>query len=125
MPQPVRVRPRWRCCGAQDFGFLETLWETIVRRSVERPEGSYTVRLLDGGVDAAARKVAEEAVEVVMAAKDDAVVETAGRSTANRDQSAMAGEFADLLYHALVLMAERGLQPAQVMAVLRERHHPT
>jgi phosphoribosyl-ATP pyrophosphohydrolase/phosphoribosyl-AMP cyclohydrolase len=105
--------------ATQGFTWLETLWATIASRAHERPEGSYTARLLDGGVDAVARKVAEEATEVVLAAKDDAVAE---RSAAPRDRDPLAGEVADLLYHLLVLCAERGLAPGDVIAVLRDRH---
>jgi phosphoribosyl-AMP cyclohydrolase / phosphoribosyl-ATP pyrophosphohydrolase len=105
----------------QDFAWLETLWSTIQARATERPEGSYTAQLLSGGVDAPARKVAEEATEVVMAAKDDATAEsTGGDRSATRD--ALAGEVADLVYHALVLLKERGLAPSAVIDVLRTRH---
>ena len=56
-----------------------------------------------------------------MAAKDDAAAEAAGRDrTATRE--ALAGEAADLVYHALVLLAERGLDPSAVLGRLRERH---
>jgi phosphoribosyl-ATP pyrophosphohydrolase/phosphoribosyl-AMP cyclohydrolase len=103
----------------QDFAWLEELWATIAERARTRPEGSYTSRLLAGGVDAVARKVAEEAMEVVMAAKDDAVAE---RSGTPRPRAELAGELADLLYHALVLCAERGLEPSAVMDTLRSRH---
>ena len=105
----------------QGFAWLETLWATIASRATERPAGSYTASLLDGGVDAVGRKVTEEATEVLLAAKDDATAEAAGtdRST-TRD--ALAGETADLLYHALVLLAERGLPPAAVIETLRGRH---
>ena len=103
----------------QGFAWLETLWATIGERARTRPPGSYTARLLDGGVDAVARKVSEEATEVVMAAKDDAYAEV---SDAPRPREAMAGEVADLLFHTLVLCAERGLSPAQVIEVLRRRH---
>lgn len=106
----------------QGFAWLETLWATVVDRQRTRPVGSYTARLLDGGVDAVARKVAEEAIEVVLAAKDDAA--SAGDAAGPRDQAALAGEVADLLYHVLVLLAERGLTAADVMAVLRSRHEP-
>jgi phosphoribosyl-ATP pyrophosphohydrolase/phosphoribosyl-AMP cyclohydrolase len=105
--------------AAQGFAWLETLWATIAERAGTRPEGSYTSRLLDGGVDAVARKVAEEAVEVLMAAKDDAVAEGSGTP---RPRAELAGEMADLLYHALVLLAERGLPPGEVIAALRSRH---
>ena len=105
----------------QGFAWLETLWSTIVERAADRPAGSYTARLLDGGVDAAGRKVTEEATEVLIAAKDDAAREAAGAD--RRDtREALAGETADLLYHTLVLLAERGLDPAAALAVLRARH---
>jgi phosphoribosyl-AMP cyclohydrolase / phosphoribosyl-ATP pyrophosphohydrolase len=104
----------------QGFGWLETLWSVIEERAAARPAGSYTARLLERGVDGPARKVAEEAVEVLMAAKDDRVAEAAGAS--DRDQAPLAGEMADLLYHVLVLAAERDLQPSRVIEVLRERH---
>jgi phosphoribosyl-ATP pyrophosphohydrolase/phosphoribosyl-AMP cyclohydrolase len=105
----------------QGFAWLETLWQTIAQRASVRPPGSYTARLLEAGVDGPARKVAEEAIEVLMAAKDDAALEDSGGA---RDESraALAGEAADLLYHALVLLAERGLAPAAVIGQLRERH---
>ena len=86
-----------------------------------RPAGSYTARLLAAGVDGAARKVTEEATEVLMAAKDDAVAEAAG-SDRTALRHALAGEAADLLYHALVLLAERGLPPSAVLDRLRDRH---
>ena len=56
-----------------------------------------------------------------MAAKDDAVA-SADRRAAARD--ALTGEVADLLYHTLVLLRERGLPPSAVIARLRERHKP-
>jgi phosphoribosyl-ATP pyrophosphohydrolase/phosphoribosyl-AMP cyclohydrolase len=104
----------------QGFAWLETLWMTIQARAVERPEGSYTARLVTGGVDAAGRKVTEEATEVLIAAKDDAAAEGA-RSDRRATREALAGEAADLLYHALVLLAERSLPPAAVLQVLQAR----
>jgi phosphoribosyl-ATP pyrophosphohydrolase/phosphoribosyl-AMP cyclohydrolase len=103
----------------QGFEWLETLWSTLAARATADPASSYTARLLAGGVDLPARKVAEEATEVLMAAKDDAVA-TAELRGATRD--ALTGEVADLLYHTLVLMLERELPPAAVIARLRERH---
>ncbi|MEO5918837.1 MAG: bifunctional phosphoribosyl-AMP cyclohydrolase/phosphoribosyl-ATP diphosphatase HisIE [Candidatus Limnocylindrales bacterium] len=104
----------------QGFAWLETLWQTLDDRRRDLPEGSYTTSLLAGGVDAAARKVVEEATEVLMAAKDDATAEAA---LGNRKATAgaIAEEMADLLYHALVLLAERGVPPAAVIEVLRSR----
>jgi phosphoribosyl-ATP pyrophosphohydrolase/phosphoribosyl-AMP cyclohydrolase len=109
--------------GTQGFAWLETLWTTIAARAADRPEGSYTAGLLAGGVDTAARKVTEEATEVLMAAKDDAAAELAGsdRSTARQ---ALADETADLLYHTLVLLAERNLDATAAIDTLRDRHKP-
>jgi phosphoribosyl-ATP pyrophosphohydrolase/phosphoribosyl-AMP cyclohydrolase len=107
--------------GVQGLAWLETLWATIAARAAERPSGSYTTSLLDAGVNAVGRKVAEEATEVLLAAKDDAAAEGAGADrVATRD--ALAGEAADLLYHALVLLAERDVAPSAVIGVLRDRH---
>jgi phosphoribosyl-AMP cyclohydrolase / phosphoribosyl-ATP pyrophosphohydrolase len=102
--------------ATQGFAWLETLWSTIAGRAAKRPAGSYTASLLDSGVDAVGRKLTEEATEVLIAAKDDA----AGSSDSTR--AALAGEAADLLYHALVLLAERGLPPSSVIEALRARH---
>jgi phosphoribosyl-ATP pyrophosphohydrolase/phosphoribosyl-AMP cyclohydrolase len=105
----------------QGFAWLETLWTTIATRAADRPEGSYTARLLAGGVDATVRKVTEEATEVLMAAKDDAAAERAGADrTATR--AALAGETADLLYHALVVLAERDVEAAAAIETLQARH---
>ncbi len=133
----------------QGFASLETLWTTIIeRRGAADPTASYTARLLAGGVDACARKVTEEATEVLLAARDDAEAErswpVAGaaadgeagangvpqRAAANGPatdarraaiRAALAGEVADLVYHLLVLCAERGLEPAEVIGVLESR----
>lgn len=108
---------------AQGFAWLEELWATIASRAAVRPAGSYTTTLLDAGVDAAGRKVTEEATEVLLAAKDDATAEAAGGDRA-ATRTALAGEAADLLYHAFVLLAERGVDAATVIETLRERHRP-
>ncbi len=100
----------------QGLAWLETLWATIASRAASRPAGSYTTSLLDGGVDAVGRKVTEEATELLLAAKDDAMAPT--EST----RAALAGEAADLLYHALVLLAERRVPPSEVVATLQRRH---
>lgn len=104
----------------QGFSVLETLWTTISERSTIRPEGSYTAGLLAGGVDAVARKVTEEATEMLLAARDDAEAERAGADR-TRTRDALASEAADLLYHALVLLAERGLEPRAALDVLAGR----
>ncbi len=98
---------------AQGFAFLEELWATIAARAVDRPAGSYTAELLEGGVDLVGRKLLEEAGEVLLAAKDHA----AGAA----DGEELAAEAADLLYHLLVLLAERSLPPRAMIGVLAER----
>ncbi len=106
--------------GGQGFAWLESLWATIADRASARPSGSYTTRLLEGGVDLAGRKVTEEATEVLLAAKND---ESAGAAGADQTdtRALLAGEAGDLAYHLLVLLAERGLEPAAVIEVLRRR----
>ena len=107
----------------QGFEWLERLWGTIVeRRSSADPERSHTARLLAGGVDACSRKVTEEATEVLLAARDHAEAERGSRADPAATRAALAGEAADLLYHLLVLCAERGLEPREVLEVLRARH---
>ncbi len=94
------------------FGVLNGLWQTIHDRAEMRPQGSYTVSLLEGGVEAAGRKVVEEAVEVLLAAKDHAV---------GGDPNRVSEEAADLVYHLLVLLAQRGVDLESVMKVLENR----
>ena len=95
----------------QGFASLEGLWDTISQRARDLPDGSYTADLIRSGVDGPARKVAEEATEVVLAAKDEA--------TGGPDR--IAEEAADLVYHLLVLLAERGTSPGDVLATLASR----
>ncbi len=87
---------------------LSALMAVVAERKAHPDAGSYTNRLLDGGVLKVAKKVGEEAVEVALAA-------------AAEDDDALAGEIADLLYHVVVLMAARGLDPSEVEMKLRER----
>jgi len=101
---------------SQGFDWLESLWATIADRAATRPAGSYTVELIDGGVDRVGRKVTEEATEVLLAAKDDAAGSSADR------RAALAAESADLVYHLLVLLVERDLPPSDLIAELRRRH---
>ena len=107
--------------SSQGFGWLEMLWSTIDSRATERPPGSYTAELLDGGVDAVGRKVSEEATEVLIAAKDDATAELNSADRAGT-RAALAGEAADQFFHLLVALRERQVTPSAVIDVLRERH---
>lgn len=94
------------------FADLDSLWATISSRADERPDGSYTTRLLDDP-DLAVRKVTEEATEVLMAARDH----RRGEATDVR----LAEEMADLIYHLLVIAAERQISPGLVLDELRNR----
>ncbi len=99
------------CFADAPADFMLELDALIVQRQRERPDASYTSKLLDAGVRRIAQKVGEEGVEVALAA----VVE---------DDAALLGEAADLLYHLAVLLRARGLGFAQAVAELRQRHHP-
>lgn len=87
---------------------LERLYSVIESRKGGDPESSYTARLLSQGTPEIARKVGEEAVETITAA------------LAAEDQHIIA-ESADLLYHLLVLWAEKGISPEDVWAELLSR----
>ena len=97
----------------EGFYWLEQLWAVIASRAAELPPGSYTTRLLEGGVNVSSRKLVEEAAEVLIASKDHAH----GESSARR----VSEEMADLFYHLLVLAAERRIAPSQMIEVLEER----
>ena len=87
---------------------LDRLYEIVVERRDQRPEGSYVVSLLDGGWESIAAKVREESEEVVIAARDEG-------------DEALANEIADLLFHVWVMMASRGVEPAAVYDELSRR----
>ncbi len=91
------------------LAFLSRLERVIADRDRTRPEGSYTAVLLAGGPPAAARKVAEEALETAFAA---------GFETAAR----VAEEAADLIYHLLVLLRARKISLDDVLRRLAARH---
>lgn len=92
-----------------DEGFIRELQEVIRKRKSERPEGSYTVKLFDKGVNKIAQKVGEEAVETVIEA------------VAHNDP-AMIYEASDLIYHLLVLLVDRGLSISDLEKELVKRH---
>ena len=96
--------------ASEEFGFgamVERLAGTIAERHREMPEESYTAGLIRSGPERVAQKVGEEAVEVVVAALTD---------------ERLAEETADLVYHLLVLLEERGVGIESVAGVLRDRH---
>ena len=87
------------------------LFDTILKRQQQAsPESSYVAKLLSEGIDRVARKVGEEATEVVIAAK-------------NADRDEIAQEVADLWFHTFILLAQQGMTPEQVWEELRRRRH--
>jgi len=99
----------WSEENQQKFGFLSTL-EAIIKDRKENPdERSYTSSLFAKGINKVAQKVGEEAVEVVIEAKD------------NNDELFLS-ESADLLYHYLILLRAKGYELNDVVKVLEERH---
>jgi phosphoribosyl-ATP pyrophosphohydrolase/phosphoribosyl-AMP cyclohydrolase len=118
----VRARPQGPVCHLgtpscfatappPTHAFLAELERLIEARRRERPAGSYTTTLFEGGVRRIAQKVGEEGVETALAA----VVE---------DDEALLGEAADLVYHLIVLLSARGLALGDVVARLAARHAP-
>lgn len=106
----TRVTPGGEVEHTPDDGghALERLAARIDRRAERRPEGSYTVRLLDHGPAKIAQKVGEEAVEVVVA-------------SLAQDDARLVEESADLLYHLLVLLRARRVPLADVWRELEKR----
>jgi phosphoribosyl-ATP pyrophosphohydrolase/phosphoribosyl-AMP cyclohydrolase len=94
--------------GETDGEAAAVLWDTIQSRRQADPESSYVARLFAGGTDRIGKKIGEEATEVVIAAK-------------NGDRAELAHEVADLWFHTFVLLAQQGMQPADVWAELRGR----
>lgn len=91
------------------IGFLNELQELIHQRKEQMPEGSYTTSLFSEGINKIAQKVGEEAVELVIEAKDN-------------NENLFLNEAADLLYHYLVLLSAKGQDIEKVVEVLEERH---
>lgn len=91
------------------LAFLAVLEEIISQRIAVHPEGSYTAELFSQGPGRIAQKIGEEGVEVALAA-------------VGHDDSKVIGESADLLYHLLLLLRQRGLSLADVVAELDLRH---
>ncbi|QRP65158.1 bifunctional phosphoribosyl-AMP cyclohydrolase/phosphoribosyl-ATP diphosphatase HisIE [Rhodanobacter sp. FDAARGOS 1247] len=91
------------------LGFLAELDALVAQRHAERPDGSYTTRLFDGGIRRIAQKVGEEGVETALAA------------VAQGDDE-LLGEAADLLFHLIVALRARGLSLADAVNVLADRH---
>jgi phosphoribosyl-ATP pyrophosphohydrolase len=92
-----------------DIVMLKELFQIIESRKSEMPEESYTARLIDAGQDEILKKVGEETMEVLLAAK-------------GQGDQRLVEEMADLFYHMLVLLAAHDLSLADVEAELERRH---
>ncbi|MES1161038.1 MAG: phosphoribosyl-ATP diphosphatase, partial [Bacteroidota bacterium] len=90
--------------------FLATLEETIEDRKLNaNPEGSYVASLFHKGINKIAQKVGEEAVELVIEAKD-------------QNEKLFLNEAADLLFHYLILLNAKGYSLEDVTEILKQRH---
>ena len=88
---------------------LESLYQLLLGRKRDLPEGSYTTYLFQKGIDKILKKVGEECTEVIIAGKAD-------------DKAETIYEIADLCYHTLVLMAQMGISVEEIRAELASRH---
>jgi phosphoribosyl-ATP pyrophosphohydrolase len=84
---------------------FDQLWEELVQKAIDRPEGSGTVAALDAGVHSIGKKILEEAGEVWLAAEHES-------------DDALAEEISQLIYHLQTLMLARGLSPADIYKFL-------
>ncbi|MEL4454968.1 bifunctional phosphoribosyl-AMP cyclohydrolase/phosphoribosyl-ATP diphosphatase HisIE [Lutimonas vermicola] len=99
----------WAESNESQFGFLSTLEGVIEKRRKEPSEASYVASLFKKGINKIAQKVGEEAVEVVIEAKDN-------------DEKLFLDESADLLFHYLILLQAKGYTLKDVEKVLLGRH---
>lgn len=88
---------------------IKDLYDTILDRKANPTPQSYTARLFSEGQDEICKKVGEEAIEVIIAAK-------------GQGKQRIIEEVSDLTYHVLVLMAQNGVTPDEVLAELEKRH---
>jgi phosphoribosyl-ATP pyrophosphohydrolase/phosphoribosyl-AMP cyclohydrolase len=91
------------------LGFLGELDALVASRHAERPDGSYTTKLFEGGIRRMAQKVGEEGVETALAAVAE-------------DDDALIGEAADLVFHLMVVLRARGIGFDAIAAKLSARH---
>jgi phosphoribosyl-ATP pyrophosphohydrolase/phosphoribosyl-AMP cyclohydrolase len=119
----IRAHPRGPAChngtltcfgnqprsAAAGIAFLAKLEGVVEQRAAQKPEDSYTARLLAKGIGKVAQKVGEEGVETALAG-------------ASESDQKLVEESADLLFHLLVLLRARGLPLGQVVRELESRH---
>jgi phosphoribosyl-ATP pyrophosphohydrolase/phosphoribosyl-AMP cyclohydrolase len=114
----IKAKPKGAVCHkGDDTCFAEksicgglSFLENIIQERKKNPKaGSYTTKLLESGINKVAQKVGEEAVELIIEAKDN-------------NKELFLGEAADLMYHYLVLLAAKDYQLKDVVNVLKQRH---
>ena len=100
----------WNTENTKEYGFLSVL-ETLIkdRKENANSEKSYVASLFKDGINKIAQKVGEEAVEVIIEAKDD-------------DETLFLNESADLLFHYLILLQAKEFRLQDVISILKERH---
>lgn len=99
------------CCESGKYAsasIINEVYDVVMSRKKEMPEGSYTTYLFTKGLDKILKKVGEEAAEVIIGAK-------------NRSKDEVVYEVGDLLYHLLVLLGEQDIKPQEVFAELAKR----
>ena len=114
----IEVEPQGPACHTGSYSCFGTepgiertlsdLYKLVQDRKELRPEGSYTTYLFKSGLDKILKKVGEEATETIVAAK-------------NPDAERLTAETADLLYHLVVLLVERGIEFDAVVRELKDR----
>jgi phosphoribosyl-ATP pyrophosphohydrolase/phosphoribosyl-AMP cyclohydrolase len=116
----IKANPRGPVChtgadtcfnesNADPIAFLKFLQDLIDTRKQTMPEGSYTTKLFQKGINKIAQKVGEEAVELVIESKD-------------QNDDLFLNEAADLIYHLLVLLTAKNYRIEDVISVLKSRH---
>lgn len=94
---------------AKDLKFLTELQDLIESRKKELPKKSYTTKLFKKGINKISKKFGEEAIELIIEAKDN-------------DKELFLNEAADMMYHFLVMLTEKGHRIEDVIDVLQKRH---
>ena len=119
----VTARPRGPAChngtltcfgdesrtAATSIAFIAKLESVVAQRATEKPDASYTAKLLAKGINKVAQKVGEEGVETALAG-------------VNEPDDKLIGESADLMFHLLVLLRARNVPLASVVSELEKRH---
>lgn len=98
----------WQSPELHEFS-MQGLYDMLIQRKTDKPEGSYTTYLFEKGIDKILKKVGEESTEVIIAGKAD-------------DKSETIYELADLAYHAMVLMVQMGITVEDIHRELASRN---